>query len=362
MPRLRRYLPPLLLLLPVIFICGKLLLTPIQRAIAISELKSLNGAISGAPMIDQRGWPWVFAETYQAAYFSSRASELQVLRFSIWRLLADIAILFFALIVSGIFIFRRFWKSARWWQISLRELLALTAFAGLCCGWWAFQHTQGKREQHAIERVRYLQTEQENCAPQWLQRLWPTDDWEMFHRTTSITIDDEVTIESLNLVLPLLDELPFVNRLNVGGSMTPIYAEDDDRTRTTMDLRPSGTALSTTSDQSSLGRVEVTLDLATLKQIQTTLTVWRLGLRRLNLVSCTISDETMDLISQCKSIEQLSLINCGGYTEAGVVKLAKLPRLKRLVLSIDVSDETRSILNQLSLEKLEFDTSQYDTE
>jgi hypothetical protein len=50
MPRLRRYLPPLLLLLPVIFICGKLLLTPVQ------------GENNGPATNWQQGWPWVFQE------------------------------------------------------------------------------------------------------------------------------------------------------------------------------------------------------------------------------------------------------------------------------------------------------------
>ena len=88
MPRLRRYLPPLLILLPVIFICGKLLLTPVHD-------DQWNEPF-------HYGWPWEY-QIVNAVY-NRQTSEYdvgQTFVFDLKSLLEDFAILLGAVVVCG---------------------------------------------------------------------------------------------------------------------------------------------------------------------------------------------------------------------------------------------------------------------
>jgi hypothetical protein len=65
MSRIRRYLVPALLLLPVIFVCGKLLLTPVKAAFGPERLPKNYSGIMGSGLLGPRevGWPWVYRKT-----------------------------------------------------------------------------------------------------------------------------------------------------------------------------------------------------------------------------------------------------------------------------------------------------------
>src|SRR5689334_25253566 len=115
MPRLIRYVPPLLILLTLIFVCGKLLLTPVD---------SRTGSAR-----QEVGWPWVYSRALTIG--GAGGNE-----FSIALLLADLAL---AVVVIGGAAALLFWWHRRTlgrWQFSLRGLFATTLVAGLIALWF----------------------------------------------------------------------------------------------------------------------------------------------------------------------------------------------------------------------------------
>src|SRR5262245_5119831 len=117
MSQLRRYLLPLVILLPLILVCGKLLLTPVE------DRSNSN--------VQEVGWPWV--------YLKEPTPKLAVVtggEFSIGPLLADLAI---SLAVIGIAVVLLFWWHRRTlgrFQFSLRGSFVATLVAGLIAAWF----------------------------------------------------------------------------------------------------------------------------------------------------------------------------------------------------------------------------------
>src|SRR5689334_3697980 len=62
MSRLRRYIAPVILLLPMICLSGKLLLSPVSKNLSLGERNRVAWNWREPPMVVQYGWPWVFAE------------------------------------------------------------------------------------------------------------------------------------------------------------------------------------------------------------------------------------------------------------------------------------------------------------
>ncbi len=99
----RCYLVPTLLLLPVIFVCGKLLLTQVKSShdsegiLAVDEQLLNDRWLYGAQAYS-RGWPWVFDRTIDALpSISTQVRQFVRVYFSWSILTADIAILLLAL-------------------------------------------------------------------------------------------------------------------------------------------------------------------------------------------------------------------------------------------------------------------------
>ena len=95
MSRIRRYLVPALLLLPVIFICGKLLLVPLRtsKSIKLQDNTILNiGVPYAIPDTQQTGWPWVYREQVDVAGLPPFDPEFEANYFSCCALMADVAV------------------------------------------------------------------------------------------------------------------------------------------------------------------------------------------------------------------------------------------------------------------------------
>jgi hypothetical protein len=180
MSRIRRYFVRALLLLPVIFICGKLLLTPVQHP----------EDFFGAPCDNnfEFGWPWSFRES-QAIW----NSQLQIFQpapgqyFSPWWLAIDIGSVLFIVMLSGILIWR--WGPRQINpRFSLRFLMLLIVVVALGCAWWRSQDAAYRHEQELAKSLPADQIFYETacCAPYWLQKLWPTRMPQIFDRVVSI--------------------------------------------------------------------------------------------------------------------------------------------------------------------------------
>ena len=87
MAHLRRYFVPALLLLSGIFVCGKLLLTPVTMQTCVV-----------APLAEERGWPWVFVQRCSLKQcVESTIYETNFQKFSWLPFVADLVILLAAL-------------------------------------------------------------------------------------------------------------------------------------------------------------------------------------------------------------------------------------------------------------------------
>src|SRR5262245_20367662 len=111
MPRLRRYLPPLLILLPVIFICGKLLLTPVPL---------YHLSYYSAVRRTERGWPWAF-QTFEGEF--DEFTELPAIGDGPIHpalLAADVVVLMLATGGCAALLALHYRRHGSWFKISLR--------------------------------------------------------------------------------------------------------------------------------------------------------------------------------------------------------------------------------------------------
>jgi hypothetical protein len=182
MPRLRRYLPPLLLLLPLIFICGKLLLEPVERRKAF-VLESPDC---------ERGWPWVFQvldvdlDGKFAAFQGLSKSPIDFALFA-----ADVAVLLSIIGLTTLFMFWHRRRAGRWFRFSLRGLLLLTAVCAGLFGAWAKVAYDWRQEQQTLAEWEITQEWHDlktYAGPDWLRRLAPAGQTQIFQRTTNIDV------------------------------------------------------------------------------------------------------------------------------------------------------------------------------
>src|SRR5262245_18433672 len=124
MPRFRRYLPPLLLLLPVILIRGKLMLTPTYRKRDLS-------------VYIETGWPLAFRTANGGIEWKTQVLHEHQVYFSFPRLAADAAWLSLTVAVSAACILFWFRRSRSVVRFSLRSMLFAVTLITLSLGLWA---------------------------------------------------------------------------------------------------------------------------------------------------------------------------------------------------------------------------------
>ena len=83
------------------------------------------------------------------------------------------------------------------------------------------------------------------------------------------------------------------------------------------------------------------------------------NLKNLNLANRTINDNILSEISRIKSLIYLSLVNCDGFTEAGMAKLTELPILFQLQINgAIINDEMLKHIPNMSIKSLHFDRTE----
>src|SRR5262249_36238691 len=162
-----------LLLLPLILICGKLLLTPLSRRIDDPDVEKRYSIIdAGSPPAAVRGWPLVFLKTVSWGW--PQAAPIEIFYFSWWRLTADLAVYLLVIIAVAAFLPRPRRRRAAWLRFSLREMFALTAAIAIALSWWTIHRIEHSREQQTVAFLSAKGCFVESlpvaaCAPQWLQ-------------------------------------------------------------------------------------------------------------------------------------------------------------------------------------------------
>jgi hypothetical protein len=239
MSRLRRHLVPLLLMLPVIFICGKLLLTPVN----VVEIPGMTAdwrstALTPRPEAKEydRGWPWVFVHEYKKLQpFTSFASaEIQVREFLFGKLLANLALLIAMTIVAwhGISIMRR--RSGGWLRFSLRGLIAFVTLVAIACGWWMHHERQFGHQVKTIDELRLkghiVGGESDYFGPKWIRRFTSDEQLRLFRRITELEVQIRRNYDNPNeLPVKLLNDLAqfaHLRKLSIGMTSQDNLNED----------------------------------------------------------------------------------------------------------------------------------------
>ena len=151
MSRFRRYLVPVLLLAAGIFICGKLLLTPVQRVVSEWEWYQIDFSTSGPGFVYHFGWPWVFAESNEPSLLRMQYAEYST--FSGKILAVDVLVLLAGLAAAGFVAARHYRRRGAWFRISLRELLVTVTLVAVIAGWWMYHRRLQEREEVLFRRA-----------------------------------------------------------------------------------------------------------------------------------------------------------------------------------------------------------------
>jgi hypothetical protein len=354
MPRLRRYLPPLLILLPLVLICGKLLLTPITT-VGHSSVGGLGGI--ALKDVDERGWPWLFQQTDlyvvpdQDRIFPEWRAESG--GFSFWWLLADVAVLSTVIAAAALLLWWKRKRSGGWLRFSLAELLLLVTAAALACGWWTY-HARRSRRENAIASHREWPAHiyhEMSYSPAWLRRFVSDQRLaEVFNHIDSFEVelkprDDERANLPTELVSQLA-ELTYLVKLKIG--LAPSSREQP--------LRFSANDFAVLRGLRALELDDCSVDRETLKTLANLP-----NLQSLEISPCDNSDADIAELTRCKQLQELKLFLCGEITDQSIDHFLHMPALKKLELLYCKQITSAGILRlaeSKSLQTLNFEPGQ----
>ena len=357
MPRLRRYRVPASLLLPIIFICGKLLLTPVPQILnGISSVAERERGTYWA----ERGWPWAFsAWVYDNIWSPTPVVRNLSITHSV--LLADCA--FFLVVLLTI------WLLLIWWwqfngcrfRFSLRSLMLFIFVTACGMGWWMHHATMHHREQQLIQQLKpkgIAIVDYDYFGPAWLQRLWPTDDLTPFHFAVKASGGDDWQS-------PIDDEA-----MRILGQFSHLYNFGTVR-RSISDVGISYLSNCRHLSFLNLGNTGVTdfgaAHLAQLTELRyldlMNTSVGDAGvahfksltrLQNLTLLRTKITDKALETLGRLPSLENLDVAACA-ITDSGVESLIGSPRLSILLLGdTKITDAaSESLVNMPSLTHLD---------
>ena len=357
MSRIRRYLVPALLLLPVIFVCGKLLLTPVKAEFGPERLPKNYSGIMGSGLLGPRevGWPWVYRKTTDGTRMDTGGRDRVLLSTSNIALIADIAVLLLAIVVVAWIII---WWTGRqsWLQFSIRGLLLFTTMAALAVGWWFNQEYRWKQEALRLAELGQIganvSVDKSYTGPQWLRRFFDSDKWELFQRANTLNLrvggaksgPPTKTAPALQIAQQLelaLHDAQYVRHLAVES--LPIGSVEDAGFSNIESLwiAPNG------YDDQMLANI------------------WRWpNLRRISIgdlnVPCEVGDDGLRAIGRCRQLENLDLEHAHDrVTDEGMKHLGNLMVLRVLnLMDSQVGDEAISHFQALTnLRALELSAS-----
>jgi hypothetical protein len=291
------------------------------------------------------------------------------------KLLIDLAV--WSLVLVAAAASAQWWRAQRrWiWQLGLRDLLILTAVAGLAFAWLADQRAEYLREQALVAslRVRPGHAPQDHQVgakvPAWWPASWQTRWHELFDRPWYYYSSGDTDLACQHRHIVALRETVFhpeftehLRQMSRLEAIDLCYARlpyfDVTRQSTILrDLAPlpnlrgvnlAGTN-ATDADMAWL-RACSQLELIDLSQVDIgdygVAHLARLPrLRHLELSSDRISDRGCKALAEIKSLEDLSL-SSRNIHDAGARELAKLKRLKRLHLTASTTDAAHELLRR----------------
>jgi uncharacterized protein len=303
-----RYLPPLLILLTLIFICGKLLLTPVDNRVGLGY--------------EETGWPWIY---FRGPTVVGGTANRE---FSIGPLLADLAV---CLAVVGVAIALLFWWHRRTlgrWQFSLRGIFAATLVAGLVAAWFMQTVEPGRREQRYIKQwevhgMRLIAGV--DHTPDWARRLLPTHMHEVFMRGTvfeDLAFPGPDHGAAVGAALEALADLPDVQSIQLSYCREPLRIRNPEALRRIESV--SGWA-----DDETLRALSTIPNLRDLR------------------VYGAITDRGLEVIKRCQKLTTLHLIS-NQITDAGIRVVLELPQLQLLnIYGCDaITPETEKLLKE----------------
>jgi hypothetical protein len=338
---LRRYLPPLLILLPLVFVCGKLLLTPVELKLwPVSNQAAVCGGLHPIVVPIGQGWPWVFCEYDSLTYFTKAVT------YHYQWLVADLLCFAVAIGFVGFLLMRHYRRRGAWLRFSLRELMVVVGCVTVGLGWLQYHRTQYAREVTTLERMggqAVVRTTIEYSGPEWLRRLWSHRELKPFHRITRMNIKGDKLAEQHTIALT--QALPEFAELHIVDWYVPevTKGKQPPRQRTGSPIRDcflcDPSAYSTIR---YLGLYDQAIDddwLAVLDSMP--------GLRGLGLHGSQITDRGLETILRFSELESLSLSGCRFITDEGVRQLGKLTKLKSLGLPEQIS---KGVVEQIKQE------------
>lgn len=335
---LRRYLPPLLILLPLVFVCGKLLLKPVELKLwPVSNQAAVCGGLHPIVVPIGQGWPWVFCEYDSLTYFTKAVT------YHYQWLVADLLCFAAAIGFVGFLLMRHYRRRGAWLRFSLRELMLVVGCVTVGLGWLQYHRTQHAREVTTLERMggqAVVRTTIEYSGPDWLRRLWSHRKLTPFHRVTWLNITGDKLAEQSAIALPqVLPEFPELRMISWHRS----WGTKPPRKPTDSPIRDCFL-----SDPSAYGAIR-SLDLYDPEIDDEWLGVLDSmpALRSFGLHGSQITDRGLETISRFSELESLSLSGCRSITDEGVRQLGKLTKLKSLGLPEQIS---KGVVEQIKQE------------
>jgi hypothetical protein len=323
MPRLRRYLPPIVILAPVVLICCRLLLTYVPRV-------SDNSRVVG-----DRGWPLAF-QTRSLSLISSVGSPPTIAwkndAISWPQLSLDIAVQFAVVLAAAALLALHYRHHGRWLRFSLRGLLIFTTIVCVALGWFInLCHEASSQEQllwHLSRDNFTVRQQRDYCGPQWLLRLAPEWSWLKFSAAVELQASDtrpsEDCARELQLALP---NLPHVRSLVLHARLATYLTDPAAVSR----IERVYLFVEDTSNASDEGLAAV----SRWPHLQS------LTLGNTSVSPDPLSDRGLAALGTSTTLQQLSIPEgtLPKITDAGLVGLSRAPRIESLILpETNISD------------------------
>lgn len=356
MLRLRRNLVPLLLMLPMIFVCGKLLLTPVNVVYGWPKGMCFGFGIPPPTMRDfDCGWPWNFGNFHEEFENAWCFPYWEPRQLSFGLLVANLAVLIAIIAASWFTIQRVARQPGGWFRFSLRRLLTFVALVSIVCGWWVSNWQQSKRERQIVEGFGepvYAATAYR--GPDWLRCFVAEDNLPVFDRVVALEISiDKNKPKSIALPNAVIQAIPQLRDLRALSFENGVQPSSSDLQNVPPFLR---LAIPTKNQQiRSLKFAQGTADDETLTVLA------RLPELNSLKIAHPVSENGLIAIEQCTKLEKLSIDSPVWFD---LDRFPNLSCLREVILDrINLSPNARDTLFKIkSIERLSLSATSLDDE
>jgi hypothetical protein len=297
--------------------------------------------LSGSAERFERGWPFVFVDSFEHSANGDSPPESVAASFYAWALVADVAIAAVVILIVAIVVRRRLLRQ-RPWQISVRSALVAIALIAGISGWLAREYRLWQRERQAIAELPRWELREEYRGPQWLLRVCSKEKLPIFHHVAEAMTPNlrrtasglrSLSDSDLRSFTAALPSLPWLRAVEVVDTVPSGFDEFDQwKTIEKLDLSPT------------FATDDVLRRIARMPRLQTLSLYMREEFTAAGLAH----------LAGCESLEEI-VLDSTPVTDQGIAHLARLPRLRVLRLNqTSITDASIEFFCQMhSLEKLE---------